>query len=116
MNSSIALGKSNYRAGKSFKRFIAKFFLTIAVVACVVTIVVLCTDKTAQAGESLSLNKYYKTVCINYGDTLWNIAEAYNGGSNREVAECVSEIKQINKLKSDSITAGMKLIVPYYSE
>lgn len=115
MNSSIAMRRNNSRSRRA-KRNILKFFVSLVIIVVVVTIVVLCSNNTAQASESLSLNKYYKTVSINYGDTLWEIASEYTDGSNSRIKECISEIMSINNLKSDNITAGMKIIVPYYAE
>lgn len=60
--------------------------------------------------------KYFKSIQISAGDTLWSIAE-----DNMDVAhyahtsDYVAEVKKMNSLKSDTIIAGSYLIVPYYS-
>ena len=59
--------------------------------------------------------KYYTSIQINQGDTLWTIAERYceNPG---EIRSYVKELKSINNLERDEIHAGNYLTVVYYSE
>jgi hypothetical protein len=65
--------------------------------------------------EAASLYKYYTSVPIHPGDTLWDIASKYCGNADR-LPEYVQELKQINHLKNDEIHAGRYLTVVYYSE
>ena len=58
--------------------------------------------------------KYYKSIMIDNGDTLWSIA-LENKIPDMDTKSFVEEIKSINGLRSDSITSGNYLIVPYYS-
>ncbi|MBE5875287.1 MAG: LysM peptidoglycan-binding domain-containing protein [Lachnospiraceae bacterium] len=60
--------------------------------------------------------KYYKSVEIMPGDTLWAIAEEYSDTENyASTIEYIEEVKRMNSLKSNTIHAGNYLIVPYYS-
>lgn len=60
--------------------------------------------------------KYYKSVEIMPGDTLWAIAEEYSDTENYvSTAEYIEEVKRMNSLKGNTIQAGSYLIVPYYS-
>ncbi len=60
--------------------------------------------------------KYYKSVEIMPGDTLWAIAEEYSDTENyASTVEYIEEVKRMNSLKSNTIHAGNYLIVPYYS-
>ena len=59
--------------------------------------------------------KYYKSVLIDSGDTLWSIA-VENKTPGTDTEDVVEEIKKINGLHSDGITSGNYLIVPYYSK
>jgi len=68
----------------------------------------------AESDGKAPMFKYYKSVLIDSGDTLWSIA-AENKTSGMDTEDVVEEIKKMNGLRSDSITAGNYLIVPYYS-
>lgn len=57
--------------------------------------------------------KYYKSIEIQKGDTLWDIAEAYITEDYQSVAEYVADLKEMNSLKSDSIEAGQYLMIAY---
>ncbi len=60
--------------------------------------------------------KYYKSVEIMPGDTLWAIAEEYSDTENyASTVEYIEEVKRMNSLKSNTIQAGSYLIVPYHS-
>ena len=58
--------------------------------------------------------KYYKSIQIHSGDTLWNIAEEYMTEDYESVSEYITEVKKINKLSSDQIQDSQYLTVPYY--
>ena len=58
--------------------------------------------------------KYYKSIQIHSGDTLWNIAEEYMTEDYESVSEYITEVKKINKLSSDQIQGSQYLTVPYY--
>lgn len=55
----------------------------------------------------------YKSIEINHGDTLWDIAETYMAKDGNSVAKYVAELKSVNSLKGDQIEAGHNLIIPY---
>lgn len=57
--------------------------------------------------------KYYTSIEIQPGDTLWGIAEEYIPADYKSVREYVQALKDMNSLKSDNIEAGQKLTVAY---
>ena len=59
--------------------------------------------------------KYYKSIQISSGDTLWSIAQNNMDEHYSTAAQYVAEIKQMNSLSSDRIIAGNYLLIPYYS-
>lgn len=61
--------------------------------------------------------KYYKSVVIEDGDTLWTLADSYIDYLHYESKDnYIAEIKSINHLKENChIRAGQLLIIPYYS-
>ncbi len=61
--------------------------------------------------------KYYTNITVEYGDTLWDIADEYIDYSEYSDKEAyIAEVKSINHLDANGgIKAGQYLIVPYYS-
>ena len=59
--------------------------------------------------------KYYTSVQIHQGDTLWSIAETYMTGEYQDIYEYIDEVMEINHMGSDYLRAGERLCVPYYS-
>ena len=60
--------------------------------------------------------KYYKSVLVREGDTLWDIVYQ-NGGVGYQTAEvCIQEIIKVNGMHNDRITAGSYLVVPCYTD
>ena len=58
--------------------------------------------------------KYYKSITIEQGDSLWSIAEEYCTDAYEDTREYVSELKQLNSLTSETIHAGQHLLVVYF--
>lgn len=58
--------------------------------------------------------KYYKSVAIEEGDTLWAIALQNMDSEHYDITSYINEVKQMNGLRTDNITEGMYLILPYY--
>lgn len=67
-------------------------------------------------GSDLNVKKQYKSILIDEGDTLWNIAEENNNRdiSGISISDYIEDIKSINNLNQDQITAGNYIIIPVY--
>lgn len=59
--------------------------------------------------------KYYKSIYISQGDTLWSIAEANMDEHYSSTTEYINEVKRMNSLTSDHIVCGSYLVIPYFS-
>ena len=57
--------------------------------------------------------KYYRSITIEHGDTLWSIANEYCD-SDCSTKEYIAELKELNSLTSDTIHAGQHLLISYY--
>ncbi len=68
----------------------------------------------AEAEDKEVTFKYYKSVLIENGDTLWSIASEHKA-PDMDTKAFVEEIRKMNGLNSNIITIGNYLIVPYYS-
>ncbi len=64
--------------------------------------------------EEPVMYKYYKSIEIQRGDSLWSIANEYMTDDYGSVQEYIDELKQINSLYSDTIHEGQSLMVAYY--
>ncbi len=60
--------------------------------------------------------KYYASIQVSYGESLWSIAETYQDEHYDCIQDYMDEVIHINHLRNeDDLTAGQYLIVPYYS-
>jgi hypothetical protein len=86
--------------------------------AAIITVSILFISFSAQANdmEHQPSYKYFKSIQIEKGDTLWSIAQDnIDYDHYGSISEYVNEVRKMNSLTSDSITAGSYIIVPYYS-
>lgn len=64
--------------------------------------------------EHTHYNKYYTSIRLEEGDSLWTIAERYDVNSGKSREEYVRELRRMNSLTDDTIHAGNYLTVSYY--
>ena len=107
--------KRKLRRQKEIRRKIFLAILSVCIIlTCALSYSALVSNASAEAGD-ISY-KYFTSIEVAYGDTLWSIAEEYKDleyyDSNQEY---VDEVVRMNNLSSTQITAGQCLIIPYYS-
>lgn len=69
----------------------------------------------AEGNNNKAFSKYYTSIQVKSGDTLWGYARQYgNRQYYKNSKEYVKEVMAINSLRNDTITAGQHLILPYY--
>ncbi len=59
--------------------------------------------------------KYYTSIQVESGDTLWDIAGRYMEGGTATRQEYIQELMELNGLSGEQIMAGQYLTVIYYS-
>lgn len=114
-NVSEKINKSLDRREAVIKR--EKKILSIIFILIVSTIILLSSSihAFAQINNNKPLNKYYTSIEVSEGDTLWNIADQYIGSSNIDKKEYIEEICELNSLYNGQIHAGNHIVIAYYS-
>ncbi len=83
----------------------------------IISVFCVSTQSQAENIDMVQSSKYFKSIMIEKGDTLWSIAnENIDAEHYNNTSEYIKEVKSINSLATDKITAGNYIIVPYYSE
>ena len=115
MNQRVKYRTSNYRKNRRTSIRLSKvkvsFFVSIILFICFAAI-----QGVSAIGSVNSVDKQYTSVLIADGDTLWDIADEHNDKNLSDMSnkEYIKEIERINKISSDSITAGNYVIVPIF--
>jgi len=73
------------------------------------------SNAKASTEPSQKTYKYYTSIQLEDGDTLWDIANVYITEEYESIDIYISEVKKINSLNDDTITSGLFITVPYYS-
>ena len=66
--------------------------------------------------ETPGEHKYYTSILIREGDTLWSIARTYMDLHYSSEEDYIRELCRINRLSDEELRAGMYLIIPYFSQ
>ena len=77
---------------------------------------ILLSGFSRPAASDLYKYRYYTTVRVHRGDTLYSIAESYMPGRGVKMNAYIREIMDLNHLVSSVIYTGQQLVVPYYSD
>lgn len=70
----------------------------------------LLASSQSKASNEVNTYKYYTSIEVQKGDTLWTIAD-----DDADYASYIEEVKEMNQLTSDTIHAGEYLTVSYSS-
>ena len=102
---------------------LAAFILLLMIVLGVMKI----TAQTARADERLAAGtdvkadalltasvKAYKSVRVETQDCLWTIAKREMGEEWTDIRVYIDEVREINGITGDHLTAGAYVILPYY--
>lgn len=92
-----------------------KFVRSIGVlIGIIIAITFLLSKVTLSHAEKENVN--YETISVSQGDTLWAIASNQQQNNpyyaEKDVRYIVSELREINQLKSGNLQAGQNLKVP----
>ena len=78
------------------------------------TIVLCMSGSEGKASAQSTKHKYYTSIQIEDGDSLWSIAEKYAPPESGSYNNFIKEVKQINDLYDNNIEYGCSLVIPQY--
>ena len=90
-----------------------KKFITTNIIILFFIFIVLCIiSRSTLSRSEITFTKTY----IEFGDTLWNIAEEQQNQNSyykdKEIREIINDIKKVNKLKSSNLSVGQEIKIP----
>ena len=88
-----------------------KILLSLAAVIFLISL----SYRISNAKGSKEIYTYYKTITIDKGMTLNDIALEYNNSDIQKTDDYIVTVMDINHISDDSITSGENLVIPYYS-
>ena len=109
-----------HRSNRKRQRALAKrrmMLLLVTLLLITVGTVVFGSSFTFAKDNESAANqqfKYYKSVMIEAGDSLWSIAEEYKTEHYANTQEYIDELVDLNNLSSETIHAGQYLMIIYY--
>ena len=111
------------RANRSLSRREAQVRMQKCLIAIVLIIMVLVgilfgtnVQVFASNEETSKVHKYYKSIYVEAGDTLWDIAGEYAQDADMSRQEYMDELCELNGICADEIQAGDYLVIMYYGE
>ena len=85
---------------------------------CLITVLALTFGSFLSKAEKKEAGpvyyKYYTSIEIQPGDTLWDLADDYLEHYESKQTY-IDEVRQLNSLTESKIISGQSLILPYYS-
>lgn len=102
------------------QREIMRRCITFTITICLIVVGAISyhsISSSANTGKDELNFKYYTSITVAYGETLWDIADKYIDYDMYEnKSEYIAEVQNINHLSEEcNIRSGQILIVPYYS-
>lgn len=92
------------------------WYLILAGIIMIFAIIIGSSILLAMPGKSETVTyKYYTTIQVEQGDTLWSIAAEYMTDGYDEIRDYIAEVRRLNHLYNDRIYDGKYLTIPYYS-
>lgn len=114
VSSQMNARKGSRRAKENCRRIVAFRLALLAVCLTAVLFSGVFALKT-QARQQHALYKYYTSIQVQPGDTLWSIADQYCINDYADRRTFIAEVKELNHIDEDLIHAGHYITIPYYS-
>lgn len=110
---------SGTRKQKSVHNQILRFSVIFSII-CIITItcgtsfVAAKSSAVSDTANTQITQKYYTSVFVKPGETLWKLAEQYMSDEYQNIDSYIAEVKTLNNLEDDQINAGSYICLPYY--
>lgn len=111
--------RTNHAAHKRAHTLPMKGQTVLLIVIIIVSFVFLFKSSIsvfAGARKQDEVCKYYTSIQVQRGDTLWDIAERYIADGNMGRKEFIDEVTQLNGLTDGQIRSGEYIVVSYYAQ
>ncbi len=93
-----------------------RLLVSALVISLFVILVFFFMSTKSMADNKEPLFKYYKSIQVQPGDTLYDLSLEYVNPEMNDVDSFIEEVLYINNLEEDStLYAGNFIVVPYYS-
>lgn len=104
------------RRERELRRHILLSVLTLCITVAFVFCISSINTDAKDSSETIEI-KYYTSMTVSAGDTLWTIAAEHMGESGHyaSASEYITEVMRMNGLDNETIYAGQHLVIPYYS-
>lgn len=102
------------RRQRELKRHLFISFFTLCLTITLALGIFSIQTSAKDSSEAIEI-KYFTSIIVSDGDTLWSIATQYMGKQYDSANEYVREVMNMNSLTEETIYAGQHLIIPYYS-
>ena len=106
----------NRKSNRRMKKSAVSFFAGLIIIAAALCIILFTNGNVARAdGEAAApRTRYYETITIKGGDSLWSIASEYRTSEYKDNNAYIDDLMFVNNLDSEYITAGQHLIIIRY--
>lgn len=112
--------KKNNKQKRNLLQSLCRKFILFGIVCFLGIIIAFGAGQFVQnikAQDDNILHKYYTSVTVQPGESLWSIAEEHYILGYDNPSDYIEEVIHINHLTDeDNITSGSTLVIPYYSE
>lgn len=106
------------RRERQLRRRIITALIMLSVIVFLAIFLSFSFMSDAKVDDSHKQYRYYTSITVSSGDTMWSIAEANMDPLHYNNVEAyVADIASINRICTDAqLNAGSDLIIPYYSD
>ncbi len=102
-------------SSRSLTGILFGMLLGIIVTSILIFLIMQFSAQSVSADETAPLQKYYKSIELEAGDTLWELADTEMGVGYTDKREFISEIEDINHVDANTLHEGANLIIPYFA-